>query len=779
MGIEGGGDEMIDIEEVSRLKRKERDFTLRALINWPLESSSQVHSDTHVNSIPESQQPCTSQRSVDDRGVMVEELTLEKHKSSRISISNNSSNRTGETQNRQGMLQHLYQGKWQNLYQVRSEPGDGSSPREDVSKNEESVRLSGGKDVGNMSLPQFWGKKTMLPRQSDQNCGNSSERISDKNKNTVSNDTSSPRRTSTNGFSQFFLKNKVKEQGFDYRQSEEDGGIGLQNDHLSPHIVAKADFTSPCDGISLREWLKPGYRKLNKCENLYIFTQIVKLVDTVHSQKVALPDIRPSCFKLLPSNRIKYVGLFAQRKTLECVKDEGIPYTERYISRKQYFEQCAHAYSSLCPKQIKISGSMKFVREHFHGMGTQHFADATSAQHNPNPENRSRQISGSSGLSNPGRQQMTFVNHQLEESWYTSPEELGERPSNFSQTSIVWVFFCLRCEGLFKAVICHTLFLSNNHTFWLFCCFESLELHAAAMSDLRHRILPPNFLSESPKEAGFCLWLVHPETSSRPTTREILRSELISKTRESLPTNQGFPVDEHDIESELLLHFLTSLQEKKQEQASKLIKDIGSLEADLEKVDKMHLSRTGEKFSLDVDGKRLTKNFSQLENAYFSTRSQIQLPDISITRLDTDLLKSRDHWSLLQNEKVERDINQKSTDCLEPFFDGLCKYARYSKFKEIAALKTGDLLNSANVICSMSFDRDQDYFATAGVSKKIKIFEFSSLLDESVDIHYPVLEMANKSKLSCICWNSYIKNYLASTDYDGAVQVCICIIIDF
>lgn len=44
-------------------------------------------------------------------------------------------------------------------------------------------------------------------------------------------------------------------------------------------------------------------------------------------------------------------------------------------------------------------------------------------------------------------------------------------------------------------------------------------MHAAMMADLRHRILPPTFLSRYPKEAGFCLWLLHPEPSSRPTAR--------------------------------------------------------------------------------------------------------------------------------------------------------------------------------------------------------------------------------------------------------------------
>ena len=75
------------------------------------------------------------------------------------------------------------------------------------------------------------------------------------------------------------------------------------------------------------------------------------------------------------------------------------------------------------------------------------------------------------------------------------------------------------------------------------------------------------------------------------------------------------------------------------------------------------------------------------------------------------------------------------------------------------------------MICSLSFDRDEDYFASAGISKKIKIFDFNTLCNDCVDIHYPTVEMSNRSKLSCVCWNNYIKNYLASTDYDGVVKL--------
>jgi protein suppressor of PHYA-105 1 len=91
-------------------------------------------------------------------------------------------------------------------------------------------------------------------------------------------------------------------------------------------------------------------------------------------------------------------------------------------------------------------------------------------------------------------------------------------------------------------------------------------------------------------------------------------------------------------------------------------------------------------------------------------------------------------------------------------------------------LRNSDLLSSANVIYALSFDRDEDYIAAGGISKKIKIFDLNAASNDSVDIQYPVVEMSNKSKLSCVCWNSYIKNHLASTDYDGVVQVRMCYI---
>ncbi|KAK4490784.1 hypothetical protein RD792_001497 [Penstemon davidsonii] len=327
--------------------------------------------------------------------------------------------------------------------------------------------------------------------------------------------------------------------------------------------------------------------------------------------------------------------------------------------------------------------------------------------------------------------------------------------------------------------------------------FDSGRSHAATMQDLSHRILPPSFLSENPKEAGFCLWLLHPEPSLRPTTRKILQSDFISENQKISGGELFSTINEEDGESELLLYFLLSLNEQKQKDASVLVEQIQRIENDIQEVEKRRPKKTlglssssqdsftacGNNYnhrgdpSLDVLSKmspvsgketKLMSNFKQLESAYFSMRSNIQLSDSdAANHRDGELLTSREKRCTSRNEENKYG----TADSLGVFFDGLCKYAHYSKFKELGILRNGEFNNSANVICSLSFDRDEDYLATGGVSKKIKVFEFQALFNDSVDIHYPVVEMANKSRLSCICWNSYIRNYIASTDYDGMVKL--------
>ncbi|XP_039168685.1 protein SUPPRESSOR OF PHYA-105 1 [Eucalyptus grandis] len=364
--------------------------------------------------------------------------------------------------------------------------------------------------------------------------------------------------------------------------------------------------------------------------------------------------------------------------------------------------------------------------------------------------------------------QIRSVLSQLEERWYTSPEELTEMG-------------CIAASNIYSLGVL---------LFELLCYFESWKAQCVRMMDLSRRILPPEFLSENPKEAGFCLWLLHPEYDSRPKTREILHWELLCSSK-SYELNQndhpGRSASENDAELELLLRFFVSLKAQKLKDATKLAENIGQIEEDIKEIERRSSPLTSSllsevpteflsenvmtsgflrrPYSLPTVGTNFSRNLRQLEDAYFFMRSQSQTrKSSSVAHPDKGLLSNRERTPDLS-------VKQTASDLKEEFFDGLCKFARYSKFEARGTLRSGDVLNCANVIRSIGFDRDEDYIAAAGVSKKIKIYEFAALLDDSVDLHYPAVEMSNNSKLSCVCWNSYMRNYLASTDYDGTIKI--------
>ncbi|KAL9236956.1 hypothetical protein vseg_011560 [Gypsophila vaccaria] len=122
-------------------------------------------------------------------------------------------------------------------------------------------------------------------------------------------------------------------------------------------------------------------------------------------------------------------------------------------------------------------------------------------------------------------------------------------------------------------------------------------------------------------------------------------------------------------------------------------------------------------------------------------------------------------------EKVLSANNSGYYDELEDFQTVLTSCTRYSQLRVVSELRCSDFFHSANIVSSIEFDRDNELFATAGVSRRIKIFEFSSVLDEPAQAHCAVVDIATRSKLSCLSWNMYSKHCIASSDYDGIVTV--------
>ncbi|CAI9303732.1 unnamed protein product [Lactuca saligna] len=495
----------------------------------------------------------------------------------------------------------------------------------------------------------------------------------------------------------------------------------------------KQRFRGNHNGVNLREWIDNRNRVVDAFECLHIFIQIVEVVNLAHSKGIVVHNIRPSCFIISSLNRVSFIESVA----------------------------CSDSDSD-------VKGSCSF-----------------SAQ---NPVNVSRTVSDlQSGLENLEEERnqrfRPFPMKQMESNWYTSPEEASGGPS--SCASDVYRLGALLFE--------------------LYCTCSSVEEKNATMSSLRHRVFPPQLLLKWPKEALFCLWLLHPEPDSRPKIDEVLQSEFLNGLKDNLDERvAAIELKERIEEQELLLEFLSMMQKRKQEAANSMRSTVSVLTSDLQEVVKLQSSiniklesnlnhrsindddpanpesrkrtrtithedeyQTSEnRGNLISKTPRLMRNLRKLESAYFLTRRRAIKQEIKPSKIDCK-------ESIVSiNDFSSRDrIVGRQNRWMNSFLDGLCKYLSFSKLKVKADLKQADLLSFSNLVCSLSFDRDGDFFATAGVNKKIKVFEYDSILNGNRDINYPVAEMGSNSKLSSICWNRYIKGQIASSNFEGVVQV--------
>jgi E3 ubiquitin-protein ligase RFWD2 len=317
---------------------------------------------------------------------------------------------------------------------------------------------------------------------------------------------------------------------------------------------------------------------------------------------------------------------------------------------------------------------------------------------------------------------------------------------------------------------------------------------------------------------------------------EVLQSEFLNQSRNSLEEREAaLRLREEIEEQELLLDFLLQLQKRKQDIADNLQDTVAFLSSDINEAvhQQSALGQCGN-FSIELDkevssgtvedqsdcgsrkrfrpellavdmeehnrsmeecsrtvpssvviqesvlskSSRLMKNFKRLETAYFATRSKFSR-QVGNPVSSRDQVVKRTTGSAVGTEgssiddfALEGYSGRRQRGWMNSFLEGLCRYLSFSQLKVRAELKQCDLLNSSNLVCSVGFDRDKEFFATAGVNKKIKVFEYNMIVNEHRDIHYPVVEMPNRSKLSCICWNNYMKSHIASSDFDGLVQVC-------
>jgi len=262
-------------------------------------------------------------------------------------------------------------------------------------------------------------------------------------------------------------------------------------------------------------------------------------------------------------------------------------------------------------------------------------------------------------------------------------------------------------------------------------------------------------------------------------------------------------------QQQLLREFLEHLKQAKDAELFKLQKEASVIQQDLDRVEELLRELETPRSphpdpDLDIEGENSNSDTSVVPSLERTTAGFNVLPDKSVlvgvpndlparrlrmhhhfedlvkcykrTRIDGTTGESvnptdaeiQDQWPGLN----QANMTLEKWRGLDTFSDCLNRLTRYTTLRPLSTLNyTADMYNNSSIVSSIEFDKDQEFFAIAGVTKRIKIYDYNVVLKDMVEIHYPSSEMTCSSKISCISWSSFHKSTLASSDYEGKVIV--------
>ncbi|KAB2059411.1 hypothetical protein ES319_A11G301100v1 [Gossypium barbadense] len=616
----------------------------------------------------------------------------------------------------------------------------------------------------------------------------------------------------------------------DFGFTEEDGrDVLTHNDNLRSQIgvsgvceTAVNPFVRSIEwgDVSLRQWLDKPERSVDVFECLHIFRQIVEIVNIAHSQGIVVHNVRPSCFVMSSFNHISFIESASS-------SDSGSDSVEDALNSQNMEE--VKGLSSTLP--LDMHQQRRLIKDYVQ-TPTNALSEAScmqsgsvcprNAQLEESEENKIIDYRNSEQVE---EKKQPFPMKQMllmETSWYTSPEEVAGSPSTCASDIyrlgvLLFELFCpfssreektRTMSSLRHRVLPPQLLLrwpkEASFCLWLLLPEpnsrpkmgellqseflneprDNLEEREAAI-ELRERIEEEELLVE------FLLLVQRrkQEVADRlqdtisflcSDIAEVMKQQAILKEKGNSCMEPG--KDDNSTSNLPSINIVdiddsSSLGSRKRFRPGLRVPNVEECGDNLETRQKFD-TQTENRESFLQKSSRLMKNFKKLESAYFLTRcrpvKQSGKPSGRQTPLSSD---GRGSIVMTERSSVNNLTSKEScsgsseSGWINPFLEGLCKYLSYSKLKVKANLKQGDLLNSSNLVCSLGFDRNAEFFATAGVNKKIKVFECDAVINQNRDIHYPVVEMASRSKLSSICWNSYIKSQIASSNFEGVVQV--------
>lgn len=174
--------------------------------------------------------------------------------------------------------------------------------------------------------------------------------------------------------------------------------------------------------------------------------------------------------------------------------------------------------------------------------------------------------------------------------------------------------------------------------------------------------------------------------------------------------------------------------------------------------------------------RRLAAQFEDLQTAYLRLRADRLKNSTAVGGGDAN---SNDATAPIApeistggNGNTNATVGAVVDEGLQEFSRLLSVLSRCNRLTPIAEIPRPSLRQASSIISSVEFDRDGTLFATAGVSKRISVFEHAAVVRApGTLVHCPIIEMVTRSKLSCLAWNRYVASHLASSDYEGVVTV--------
>jgi len=235
----------------------------------------------------------------------------------------------------------------------------------------------------------------------------------------------------------------------------------------------------------------------------------------------------------------------------------------------------------------------------------------------------------------------------------------------------------------------------------------------------------------------------------------------------------------------LLLHdFLKHFKQNKTDELSKLQQELQMINEDCKLIEQQYDANIS--ITNDTDDQALSAMGTTTQNEVLE---HLRTPKIQslISNKKRIIHRYFDELSSVyiqyHNKEIEeansRDCTTKGTpssskskNVLDKIRETVSKITDHTQIRSIASVNYSNDINSlSSIVSSMDFDRSYEHFAVVGVTKKIKIYDFDTILERASDVHYPLYEITHNAKLSCVSWNSYYKNQLACSDYDGVVTL--------